>query len=101
MTNLRKAQFALAAVIMAILATSAAAEELTCQPRADVARLLNERWGETSVFEGAGPNGVTLEIFARLDGTWTVVVVSPDGRTCPLAGGEVWRGFMMPQGEPG
>ena len=83
------------------LATPAFADDLVCEPRKQLAADLESKWGETSVFAGAGPNGAQLEIFARVDGTWTAIVVSADGEACPVAAGEVWSGFMIPQGQDG
>lgn len=92
------------AVLMVLLATPATAEGVVipCQPRDDLAQLLNDKWGETSLFEGvAADRKAELQVFARPDGTWTAVVVTPDGKACPVASGDLWQGFMIPQGRAG
>ncbi len=86
---------------MLLLAFPAYADDLKCEPRKDLSKALSEKWGETTVFTGAGPNGASIEIFARVNGTWTAVVVAPDGMACPVAAGEAWAGFMIPQGQDG
>ena len=92
------------AALLTLLATPATAEgvAIPCQPRDDLAQLLNDKWGETSLFEGvAADRKAELQVFARPDGTWTAVVVTPDGKACPVASGDLWQGFMIPQGRAG
>lgn len=89
------------ALLAMLIALPAAADDLKCEPRKELARALSEKWGETTIFTGAGPNGATIEIFARVNGTWTAIVVAPDGIACPVAAGDAWAGFMIPQGQDG
>lgn len=90
------------AALLAIMATSARPDTLACQPRDDLAQTLLDKWGETSLFTGlAADQKAELEIFARPDGTWTAIVITPDGKACPVASGDLWQGFMIPQGRAG
>lgn len=90
------------AIVYAMMVLAARADTLACAPRDDLAQVLQDKWGETSVFEGlAEDRKAALEIFARPDGTWTAAVVTPDGIACPVANGERWQGFMIPQGRAG
>lgn len=92
------------AALLCLLAFPAAAQQgaPTCRPRDAVAAQLKETYGETSIFVGATENGMQLlEIFAAVNGTWTAVVVSPDGRACYLGAGEPWIATGVPQGEDG
>ncbi len=72
------------ALLALLLAFPAAAEDLKCEPRKDLARALSEKWGETTVFTGAGPNGASIEISDAVDGllhvsdmSWTKKIGNP------------------------
>lgn len=90
------------AVTYAAMTAATRSDEPACAPRDDLAQTLLDKWGETSLFTGlAADQKAELEIFARPDGTWTAIVITPDGKACPVASGDLWQGFMIPQGRAG
>ena len=92
-----------AATICFLLASPALAQDtgIPCGPRDALSTKLREGWGETSIITAYGPNGAYVEFFGKIDGSWTLILVRPDGWACPLTSGLQWQGFMIPQGEAG
>ena len=94
---------ALAATLGAlVLVADRAHAEPRCGPRAEVLEMLGARYDETRRGIGvAGPTQV-LEVFASHEGTWTVLVTDPEGRSCMVASGRGWedlREALPPEGE--
>ena len=90
------------ALALCLMATPALADPLACAPRSKLAQKLSEGWGETSQAQGLSNDGKSiLEFFGRPNGTWTLVVVTPDGKACIIAAGSVWIVTGVPQGEAG
>ncbi len=89
---MRKELIALPAGLAALLAAAApAAAAPRCGPRAEVIEMLGERYAETR--RGVGMAGSTqlLEVFASAEGSWTVLVTDPEGRSCLVASGQAWE----------
>lgn len=89
---MRKELIALPMSVGALLmAAEPASAALRCGPRAEVLDMLGERYEETRRGIGvAGPTQV-LEVFASEQGTWSVLVTDPQGRTCLVASGRSWE----------
>lgn len=68
--------------------------------RAEVVRLLIERYAETPVSMGLAQNGGVIEVFAaRDDSTWTIVLTMPDGTSRVMGAGEAWTPVVqLPHG---
>lgn len=71
------------------------AQDAKAAPQCDVAErvfaLLQDRYGEGRIGEGAAGGGRLL-IFAHPDGdTWSVVVLLPNGQACLMASGADWE----------
>jgi hypothetical protein len=82
-------------VPLMVVAFTPQAEAETRRPCADrdsVVERLENRFGEARQAMGMhGGNGV-LEVYASADtGTWTILVTSPDGKSCLLASGDLWE----------
>jgi len=61
-----------------------------CGTRDDFIRALNDKYSE-------GPKAMALagqvnivEVFTSKVGTWTIIVTTPEGRTCIIAAGSGW-----------
>ena len=74
-----------------------------CWPRVDILRQLAEKYHETIIARGVTSGGSLLEITAPADGaTWTAIVTSPDGISCPVATGDGWQALTpTPPPDPG
>lgn len=82
-----------------LLALPAQADELTCGTRDDLAERLKTQWGEVSIFKGLTfDEKAVLEIFASQSGSWTALIVLPDGKACPFTSGNVYVATGMQQG---
>lgn len=67
-----------------------------CQPRANMIELLENRFAEKRIAAGISSQGMLVEIFATVDGsTWTLMVTTPNGLSCPFGVGEGWRTFEI------
>ena len=83
---------ALAATI-ATLSTPAAAQ-MQCLDYEALPRILANEFGEHAIGSGwrPTPNGIVIvEMYASDGGSWTLVMVQPDGQACILASGQGWR----------
>ena len=94
--------WALVLAAAAYIALPAFAQQDNCGPRADIAKRLTEKWGETPVWMGLQGPEMVLEIWsAPAGGTWTALYAYPDGRACIVAAGRGWEGYPLPvAGEP-
>lgn len=73
-------------------AGSAGNSEGLCNARAKVLNTLEKDYGEKPVAFGIAANGSLVQLIAAQGGkTWTLVVHSPNGTSCLMAAGEVWR----------
>ena len=60
-------------------------------PRAEVVKLLGDRYAEMPVSMGLAQNGGVVEVFTTHDGaTWTIVLTMPNGNSRVIGSGESW-----------
>lgn len=74
----------------------------TCGDRADVVAYLAEEWQESRQSIGLASDGMVVEVFASESGSWTILVIRPDGMTCLAASGEYYEQVsegLPPQGD--
>jgi hypothetical protein len=72
------------------IAVPAKAETMNCAERTDiVAKLANYK--EEAEAIGLNKDGTLLEVFVSPEGTWTVLLSSPEGKSCIAAIGEAWQ----------
>ncbi len=77
-------------IFVLFLVTPATAQVTPCPDRYDVVKELADNWQEHAIVIGLSNTGQVMEIFASPGGkTWTVIMVTTDGRACPLAAGEL------------
>lgn len=62
-----------------------------CGPRAEIARHLERKFGERLLFAGPTDSGNAMEIYVSASGSWTIVVVVPNGTACLVASGEAFE----------
>lgn len=98
-----RAIYTLAFCLLALTPAAHAQGDEECASRENVvAYLTGEEYGETLQSMGLNTNGV-VELYANPEtGTWTIIVTSPEGVTCPVGAGESWQNVapLEPQGDP-
>lgn len=63
----------------------------TCGDRATVLAQLASKYKEAPVNMGLANNGAVMEVLASDEGSWTVILTSPQGITCMVAAGQHWE----------
>lgn len=87
---------------LSLLATAgpALAQERPCAPLDQAEAYLAGEFQETRVGQGIGGNGQTMVmLYASPAGTWTVLVVNPEGVACQAADGTDWQNRSDPAPE--
>ena len=83
----------------AFMAHPAAAQQAG-RPRAEVVKVLGDRYAEESVGLGIAQNGGVIELFTSKDGaTWTIVLTMPNGLSRVIAIGESWMQITPLEGQ--
>ncbi len=62
-----------------------------CGSRADFIKALSDKYQETGKALGIAGQVNLVEIFASKSGTWTILVTTPDGKSCIIAAGSSWE----------
>ena len=68
-----------------------AAAQMVCGERSVMVAVLASNYGEVPVSMGLASNGAVIEVFAAPAGTWTIVMIRPNGLACVVAAGEGWE----------
>ena len=69
-----------------------------CDSIIKIAKHLDVKYGEVPVAFGVQNDGRLMEIYtSEASGTWTVIVISPDGIGCVVAAGKGWE--ILPPGD--
>ena len=87
------------ALALLLFASSAVAQQ--CGPRDDLAKQLEQKYGERPIASGVSGRGALVEVFMSADGSsWSIVLTRPNGMACLVDEGEGWRwrGPKKPQG---
>lgn len=76
-------------LLTAFTLPSAAWAQMACGDRERIVGQLAKKYGETPQSIGLGRNQGVVETFASdKTGTWTIILTTPEGRSCLLAAGE-------------
>ena len=62
-----------------------------CGSRADFIKALSDKYQETGKALGIAGQVNLVEIFASKAGTWTILVTTPEGKSCIIAAGSSWE----------
>ena len=82
-------------------AHSQTAGQIVCTPHGQVVDLLGQRFDEKRVALGVASNGGLVEVFTTQNGsTWTIVVTTPGGLSCPVTAGQDWFTITPPSDGP-
>ncbi len=95
-TRTAKAMLGGLIVVLALLTSVASGggsvhAQSNCETRTSLIAKLDKGFGEQPIAIGLASTGNILEVLISTDGTWTILVTSPDGLTCIAAAGEHWQ----------
>ena len=62
-----------------------------CGKRVDFIKALNDKYQETGKALGIAGQVNLVEVFASKAGTWTILVTTPEGKSCIIAAGSSWE----------
>ena len=80
-----------ACVSLIALGSANPAQAAMCGKRVDFIKALNDKYQESGKALGIAGQVNLVEIFASKAGTWTILVTTPEGRTCIIAAGSSWE----------
>lgn len=87
-----KFNIVLACVSVLALASSSPAQAVgLCGKRGDFVKALTDKYQESGKALGITGQVNLVEVFASKAGTWTILVTTPEGRTCIIAAGNSWE----------
>src|SRR5262245_5959000 len=82
--------FILATAVWVGVTGPARAEAMNCAERSSIVAKLSNYKEEAEAI-GLNKDGTLLEVFVSPEGTWTVLLSSPQGQSCIAAIGEAWQ----------
>ncbi len=89
------------ALTATLQATSATANGSACFDTDTLRARLEARYGETSQSLGLTAKGALMVLVANTKtGTWTAIIIRPDGVACVAASGTNWQAAATKIGEP-
>ena len=62
-----------------------------CGKRADFVKALNDKYQESNKALGIAGQVNLVELFSSKTGSWTILVTTPEGKTCIIAAGNSWE----------
>jgi ABC-type dipeptide/oligopeptide/nickel transport system permease component len=81
----------LTAGLVALALATPAFGQSACGERAEIIRVLSEKYGEAHRASGLQTASSMVEVWASAaTGTWTILITQPSGVTCVAASGENW-----------
>lgn len=84
------AALSLFCLCVALLTGGAFAQASRCGPRAEIVKVLAEKYHELPRIAGAIEGLAMMEAYVSERGTWTIVVTNSAGLTCLMAAGHAW-----------
>jgi hypothetical protein len=89
--NARLYEIVILAAALAVASTAAFAQS-ACSQRDNVIGHLAKKYKEVPIAIGVTNKGGLIEVLSAGQGeTWTIIISTPDGRSCMIAAGEGWR----------
>lgn len=74
-----------------MLSPAVAWSDLPCGTRDTILATLSAQYGERPIARGLAANGAMIEVVAADTGSFTLLLTQPNGISCLLATGELWR----------
>jgi hypothetical protein len=84
--------FCIAGLGAVIDAVPGAAQAALCGNRNAIVDTLKTKYNESRQAIGVAGTDSVVELYISEAGTWTMLVTSPNGRTCIMAAGHSWDG---------
>lgn len=84
------------ALLLPFPAPVQALPDVPCADRAQVVNALRQQFREQLTGYGLSEAGVLFEIYAATDGGWSLIITSPDGKSCLVASGNHWEAAKPP-----
>jgi hypothetical protein len=86
-------RFAVAALAAAglLISTPGSANGVQCGDHQSLVKHLGEQFSETLAGTGRDARGRRIELFRSRSGSWTLVLILPEGPACILSAGTDWR----------
>ena len=78
--------------VFALLSGQALAQGM-CGMRADMVATLKTKFQEGGIAGGIAGQVNLLEVFTSKAGTWTIMVTTPQGKSCIIAAGDGWQNY--------
>ena len=74
-----------------VFSIESAFAETFCAPHNDLVEYLRDAYREEPAAVGTTADGNQLEILVSRNGSWTLIVTTPEGRSCAEVAGNGWR----------
>lgn len=78
-------------IALILIISSPAIAQQICGPREQFLAGFRSSHQETTAHVALIHDGAVLEVLTSGKGTWTLLIVQPDGRACIFATGEAWE----------
>ena len=78
------------AVMLVTFESQANGQPRPCLVRDSMVQLLQVRYEEELTTSGLSNEGILIETFTSVDGTWTMIMTSPGDASCVLVVGRYW-----------
>ena len=79
-----------------VFAVAPAFAETLCAPHNDLIEYLRDTYREVPTAAGITAEGNRVEILVSRNGSWTLIVTTPQGQSCAEVAGNGWR--SLPNG---
>ena len=77
--------------LVALASASPAQAAGMCGKRVDFIKALNDKYKESGKALGIAGQVNLVEVYTSKAGTWTILVTTPEGKSCIIAAGSSWE----------
>ena len=77
-------------LVMFFVAMSSASAQNLCAKREEVVQRLWDKWQEVLTANGLANDNRLIEVFVSKNGSCTVIISDPSGRSCVASAGQNW-----------
>ncbi len=74
-----------------VAAPAMAQQPMACAERGALLGQLKDKYSESAQGVGITGNGAVMELLTSDQGTWSLVVTMPNGKSCLIATGDDWQ----------